>query len=297
MMHHQMVATDLLQWRRQLLERGGRPSELDWLLDLEGGVSWQQQQQLRLNPERAVALAVSLSRLEALWEQHLHQHTPLQYLVGRCPWRDLELKVEAGALIPRQETELLVDLAQTLVRSQSANKVLRWADLGTGSGCLALALARNWPNSQGYAVDQSPQALALAAHNLAVDQDAATVQLRQGSWWEPLDDYLGQLDLVVANPPYIPTEVWRALEPQVRDHEPELALHGGSDGLDAIREIAKGAATALAPGGWLLLEHHHDQSPAVLELLAAAGLEQIQAHNDLEGVQRFAGGQRPLAPS
>ena len=75
MMHHQMVATDLLQWRRQLLERGGRPSELDWLLDLEGGVSWQQQQQLRLNPERAVALAVSLSRLEELWEQHLHQHT------------------------------------------------------------------------------------------------------------------------------------------------------------------------------------------------------------------------------
>lgn len=296
-MDHRVVATDLLRWRRQQLELGGRASELDWLLDLEGGVPWQEQQQLRLNPERHVNLAVALSRLEALWEQHLRQHTPLQYLVGRCPWRDLELKVEAGALIPRQETELLVDLAQRVVSPQRAGPCLRWADLGTGSGCLALALARSWPSSQGYAVDQSPQALALAAHNLATHPGAATVQLRQGSWWEPLQDCLGQLDLVVANPPYIPTEVWRALEPQVRDHEPELALHSGSDGLDAIRTIAAGAATALAPGGWLLLEHHHDQSPAVLELLAAGGLEQIQAHHDLEGVQRFVCGQRPPAPS
>ena len=291
-MANTVAAAELLEWRRTQLEAGGQPSQLDWLLDLEGGVRWQTLQQLRLYPDRPVSLAAPLTRLAELWQEHLQQGTPLQYLVGRCPWRDLELKVEAGALIPRQETELLVDLAQRVVSPQRAGPCLRWADLGTGSGCLALALARSWPSSQGFAVDQSPQALALAAHNLAEHPGAATVQLRQGSWWEPLQDCHGQLDLVVANPPYIPTEVWRALEPQVRDHEPELALHSGSDGLDAIRTIAAGAATALAPGGWLLLEHHHDQSEAVLALLNGAGLEQVSPHRDLEGIWRFASGQR-----
>ena len=293
-MHKPVAVTDLLQWRRQQLERGGQPSELDWLLDLEGGLPWQMQQHLRLHPEEPVALAVPLSRLAELWQKHLQQHTPLQYLVGRCPWRDLEIKVEPGALIPRQETELLVDLAQALIAPQWANPPMRWADLGTGSGCLALALARSWPNSLGWAVDQSPQALALAKRNLS---NETGVQLRQGSWWAPLHDCLGQLDLVVSNPPYIPTQVWRDLEPQVRDHEPELALHGGSDGLDAIRAITAGAAKALATGGWLLIEHHHDQSTAVLELLAAGGLEQREAHQDLEGVKRFASGRRQAAPS
>ena len=104
---------------------------------------------------------------------------------------------------------------------------------------------------------------------------------------------MGSLNLVVSNPPYIPTDVWRALDPQVRDHEPELALHGGSDGLDAIRAIAQGAAAALAAGGWLLLEHHHDQSEAAVELLRQSGLNNAASHLDLEGVKRFACAQRP----
>jgi release factor glutamine methyltransferase len=121
------------------------------------------------------------------------------------------------------------------------------------------------------------------------------VELRQGSWWEPLIDSAGTLNLVVSNPPYIPTAVWAELEAGVRDHEPSLALDGGGDGLDAIRSIAAGAKSHLAPGGWLLLEHHHDQSSAVVALLIAAGLEQVQAHRDLEGVLRFASGRRPGA--
>jgi release factor glutamine methyltransferase len=98
---------------------------------------------------------------------------------------------------------------------------------------------------------------------------------------------------VVANPPYIPMDIWRDLESEVRDHEPALALASGDDGLDALRAISAGALEHLAPGGWLLLEHHHDQSAAVLALLASAGLENLQAHRDLEGVKRFASGRRP----
>ena len=298
-MANTVAAAELLQWRRTQLQAGGQASQLDWLLDLEGGIRWQTLQQLRLHPDRAVPLAAPLSRLAQLWQEHLHRGTPLQYLVGRCPWRDLELEVAPGALIPRQETELLIDLATDLIAptlppQDGANPWL-WADLGTGSGCLALALARAWPGSKGFAVDQSPQALALARRNLQAYPLEAAVELRQGSWWEPLIDSAGTLNLVVSNPPYIPSAVWAELEAGVRDHEPSLALDGGGDGLDAIRSIAAGAKSHLAPGGWLLLEHHHDQSSAVVALLIAAGLEQVQAHRDLEGVLRFASGRRPGA--
>ena len=281
----QLIGAELLAWRRGQLQRGGRSADLDWLLDLAGGVGWQQLQALRLHPQNAVPLRRSLADLEALWGRHLASQEPLQYLVGLCPWRDLELAVAPGVLIPRAETELLVELAGQCFATPPPR---RWADLGTGSGCLAVALARLWPDSQGFAVDLSSDALPQAEANLAAQGLAGRVRLLQGSWWEPLAPQAGRLDLVVANPPYIPTAVWRELEPVVREHEPVLALDGGADGLDAIRAIAAGAARHLAPGGWLLLEHHHDQSPAVLSLLREAGLQEARAHADLEGKLRFA---------
>ena len=298
-MANTVAAADLLHWRRTQLQAGGQASQLDWLLDLEGGIRWQTLQQLRLYPERPVNLEAPLPELESLWQEHLSSGTPLQYLVGRCPWRDLELEVQPGALIPRQETELLIELAEQLLNPAGSitrePEALLWADLGTGSGCLAVALGRSFPGSHGVAVDQSGDALALAQRNLSAHQLLEAVQLRQGSWWVPLADHAGRLNLVVSNPPYIPTAVWEQLEPTVRDHEPALALDGGGDGLDAIRTIAAGAAAHLAPGGWLLLEHHHDQSEAVLALLNGTGLEQVSPHRDLEGIWRFASGRRPGA--
>lgn len=281
-------AQTLLNWRRQQLQAGGRASSLDWLLDLQGGVGWQALQQLRLRPEQPVELRCSLEQLEQLWQRHLQTDEPLQYLVGCCPWRDLELEVGPGVLIPRQETELLVDLAHQLLLQDGAGAPRRWADLGTGSGCLAVALARQWPASEGWAVDQSAAALQQAGRNLEQHQLQQRVQLRQGSWWQPLQQQWGKLNLVISNPPYIPTGVWQQLEPGVRNHEPALALDGGPDGLEAIRRISAGASAALAPAGLLLLEHHYDQSAAVLELLQQAGLHDPQPHQDLEGVWRFA---------
>lgn len=287
---------ELLHWRRKLLQISGTASELDWLLEMEGGLAWQHLQQLQLKPDQTVLLRTPLDTLANLWRRYQEGHEPLQYLVGRCPWRDLELTVAPGVLIPRQETELLVELACAVQQPSPASSLAAtpnlWADLGTGSGCLAAALARAWPASQGVAVDLSRAALEQAASNLQRFGLGDRVQLRHGSWWDPLDDLWGRLELVVSNPPYIPTTVWENLDPVVKEHEPELALHGGGDGLEAIRAIAAGAAKALAPGGWLLLEHHHDQSPAVLSLLASAGLEAIEARTDLEGRCRFAIAQR-----
>lgn len=294
----QVNGDELLAWRRQQLALGGSAADLDWLLDLGGGLGWQALQQLRLHPGRRLELQRPLDALALLWHRHLAAAEPLQYLLGLCPWRDLELDVAPGVLIPRQETELLVDFA--LERGGPQGPRL-WADLGTGSGCLALALARAWPASQGFAVDCSPEALAIARGNLRGGQaggDApgrqAPVGLLAGSWWQPLQPWWGQLEIVVANPPYIPTAIYRQLDPMVRNHEPALALDGGGDGLEAVRAIAAGAWDALAAGGWLLLEHHHDQSPLVQAMLSAAGLEQVQAHPDLEGTWRFASARRPL---
>ena len=288
----ELQAEDLLVWRRRQLQvMGGHAADLDWLLDLEAGLAWPDLQALRLHPERQVALRCSLRHLEDLWRRHRQEDVPLQYLVGRCPWRDLELSVGPGVLIPRQETETLVDLALGLGPSAPGPRC--WADLGTGSGCLAIALARAWPEATGLAVDCSPEALQQAKRNVQQAGVEPSLTLLQGSWWEPLRPWWGRLDLVVSNPPYIPSTVVDGLDPVVRSHEPRLALDGGNDGLDGLRALLAGALTALAPGGWLLVEHHHDQSAAVMDLYRTAGLEQVQAHPDLEGRRRFVIGQRP----
>lgn len=311
-----LTAAALLAWRREMLSLPGigtaSAAELDWLLDLAGGLGWSLLQGLWLHPQRRVSLARPLPELEALWRRHRTSAEPLQYLVGCCPWRDLELAVAPGVLIPRQETEQLIEVALQLLPPPSAATPLCWADLGTGSGCLALALARALPGSQGLAVDASSEALRQASANLNAllppgsclegtgdahgseprspcgDALTTSVRLQQGHWWEAIEPWWGRLGLVVSNPPYIPTAVLAELDPGVRDHEPALALDGGTDGLDAIRVIVAGAPEALAAGGVLLLEHHHDQSDAVLTLLAAAGLRDCRAHRDLEGVRRFA---------
>ena len=289
----QLEGASLLSWRRRQLQRGGRRVDFDWLLDLAGGLSWSSLQRLLVEPQRTVQLKLSLKDLEQIWGHHLDQAIPLQHLVGRCPWRDLELAVSAAALIPRQETEVLVDLALEAIAGMSLE---RWADLGTGSGAIAVALSRAMPATPGHAVDLSPDALALARTNLEALAPKGKWHLHQGRWWEPLEPWWGHIDLVVCNPPYIPSDLIHNLDPVVRDHEPHLALAGGIDGLQAIREVVAGACRALAAGGWILIEHHHDQSAPVLNLLEQAGLSSIRAARDLEGVNRFALGRRSLSP-
>ncbi|MEB3362547.1 MAG: peptide chain release factor N(5)-glutamine methyltransferase [Synechococcaceae cyanobacterium] len=307
-----MAADDLLAWRRRMLLSGGGSADLDWLLEMAGGLSWSALQRLWLRPHRQVVLQRSRMELEAIWRAHLQGNAPLQYLVGCCPWRDMTLAVGPAVLIPRQETELMVELLLQACRPDrlEGNPLERaedglpprpvpalWADLGTGSGCLAIALARAFPGSTGLAVDLSDAALAQAGRNLESLGLNRQVRLLLGSWWAPLQPWWGQLELVVANPPYIPTNVLADLDPVVRDHEPWLALDGGADGLACLRSVIDVAPRALAPGGLLLVEHHHDQSRAVLDLMEAAGLLHPQAHRDLEGVPRFVSASRPLDAS
>ena len=280
-----LTGTELLQWRRKQLALGGTAADLDWLIDLAGGIPWASLQRLLLDPSRTIAMVQSLDVLTQLWERHLQEHVPLQHLVGLCPWRDLLLESSPAALIPRQETELLVDLALSHLKAAPPG---RWADLGTGSGAIAVSLALAWPTASGHAVDLSCDALRLAARNFKRCAPNHNCSLHLGSWWIPLKRWWGTLDLVISNPPYIPISLVQGLETVVRDHEPHLALSGGDDGLDAIRAVVDGAPKGLAPGGWLLLEHHHDQSALVMQLMRDAGLLEVSAAADLEGTRRFA---------
>ena len=277
---------DLLRWRREQLLDGGASTELDWLLDAGAGLSWGQLQALRLDPQRRVELRQSLDQLTLLWQRYQQKQQSLQYLVGRCWWRGFDLSVGPGVLIPRQETELLVDVACQLMADRPMGPQL-WADLGCGTGCLALGLAAAFPRSRGFAVEQDLQALTFAARNLEGVSDQ--VEVLAGSWWQPLAPWVGHLDLVVSNPPYIPTATVERLDPLVRDHEPRGALDGGADGLDGFRALLNGIAT-LTPGGWLVVEHMQGQASALEQLFAAAGLEGLEHHPDIEGNDRFLAG-------
>lgn len=212
---------------------------------------------------------------------------PLAYLLGEREFHGLRLAVSPAVLVPRPETEHLVDWALERLAGVSAPRVL---DLGTGSGAIAIAinvaLARMHNEAQVIAVDVSADALAVAQANARAL--GARVQFEHGSWWQPVQ---GQLfDLVVSNPPYIAAD--DAHLAALR-HEPLQALTPGGDGLDALRAIIAEASTHLHQGAWLLLEHGHDQGQAVRTLLAQAGLAEVQTRCDLAGLERCSGGRRP----
>jgi release factor glutamine methyltransferase len=209
---------------------------------------------------------------------------PVAYLTGAREFWSLELEVTPATLIPRPETERLVELALERVPNAA-----RWhiADLGTGSGAIALALARERPTCHVIAVDCSPDALSVARRN-AQRLDIANVEFRLGSWLEPLR--AERLDLIVANPPYVAAADPHLLRGDLR-HEPRLALSAGEDALRDLRSIITTASDVLRNDGWLLVEHGYDQQSAVCELFARAGYTNVSTYADYAGVPRVVAGQ------
>ena len=287
---NQYTSNEILKWRTQQLLLGGKKENLDWLLDLAGGLTWSDIQILSLDENKSYSLLMSLDQLSSLWSQHLEEKLPLQYLLGICPWRDFVLEVSKSVMIPRQETELLIDFALQRFPEKQKGK---WADLGTGSGALAIALNKAFPEWEGYVVDVSTDALILAKKNLSYLAVNSKYSLHLGKWWEPLKHWWGELDLVLANPPYIPSSIVQTLDPIIYLHEPHLALSGGVEGLDSLREVIAGAYKSLNSGGCLMVEHHHDQSQRVLELMNKGRLVNLCSENDLQGIKRFAIGYKP----
>jgi len=210
---------------------------------------------------------------------------PIAYLVGEREFYGLPLRCSPAALIPRPETELLVDLALVRLPLECHARVL---DLGTGTGAIALAIAHQRPLARITAVESSAEALALAQSNAAALR-LAQIEFRQSDWYSALPS--DRFDLIVANPPYIAAADAHLAQGDLR-FEPRAALTPEGDGLAALRIIIGSAPRHLVPGGWLLVEHGWDQGEAVRALFAAAGFSAIATARDLGGQERVTGGTR-----
>ncbi len=210
-------------------------------------------------------------------------HEPVAYITGMKEFFGLTLQVDARVLDPRDDTETLVEWALSCMADVTSPNMV---DLGTGSGAIALALKHARPDADVHAVDASSDALAVARRN--AQQLQLNITFHHGSWLSNLS--LVKFDAIVSNPPYVAQS--DAHLPALK-HEPLSALVSGADGLDDIRTIVQQAPAHLKPGGWLLLEHGHDQAHAVQTLLANQGFEVVQSRPDLAGILRCSGGRWP----
>jgi release factor glutamine methyltransferase len=260
---------------------GGRV-DAEWLLAEALGIP---RGRLGLLGQRALEPPAAERYVRALRRRIARE--PLQHIVGTQAFRDLTLRVSGDALVPRPETELLTGWAlELLPRGPRAPLAI---DLGTGSGCIACALASERPDARVIALEVSPGAAALARDNVVALGLAARVSVEVSDLFSALD--AARADLIVSNPPYLPSGLIATLAPEVSHHDPRLALDGGPDGLDVIRRIVEAAPAWLAPGGGLVLETAGgEQARDVVALMETRGFVRVETRPDLAGIVRFVAG-------
>lgn len=280
----------LWQWyqkaRQEAVAANIPPEELDWLVQELTG--WDR---LTLHLGRewpSIHLPWSLETLDQRWQQRCTEGLPVQHIAGTTPWRDFSLQVSGQVLIPRPETEILVDLAKQVCENSPLASGI-WVDVGTGSGAIAIGLAKELTNATIYATEKDENAFAIARSNAQNLLPNNRISFYQGSWLQPLAEDRGRISGIVSNPPYIPTATIPTLQPEVANHEPHAALDGGEDGLDGIRHLIAIAPSYLHPNGILLFEMMAGQAPQVRELLEQQGsYRDIKICSDLAGIERFA---------
>ena len=283
--HDQSDATpigQLLDWGARLLASSSASPRLDAEVLMADLVCWPRSTVMAF-PGRTLPQGMT-DEFRGLIRRR-EEGTPLAYLTGRREFYSLDLRVSAETLVPRPETELLVD---QLLERVPLNEAVSVLDLGTGSGAIALAIKRQRPDARVVAVDWSAAALSVAIDN--GNRLKIQVEWLLSDWFEALEGRL--FDFIVANPPYVERGDPRLVSGDLR-HEPRMALDGGVDGLDSIREIIAGAPRVLAPGGTLLLEHGYDQAPAVARSFCALGFRRIETYKDLAGQDRTTVGTGP----
>ncbi|WIB79266.1 peptide chain release factor N(5)-glutamine methyltransferase [Curtobacterium sp. MCPF17_002] len=207
---------------------------------------------------------------------------PLQHITGEAHFRMLTLAVGPGVFVPRPETEGVVQFGIDALRAVAVPEPIA-VDLGSGSGAIAIAMDTEVSNAVVYAVERSPEALPWTRRN--VDAHGGTVRLVEGDLGDALPELDGTVSVVVSNPPYVPDDAV-PIDPEVRDHDPAMALYGGPDGLDAVRALAETAWRLLVPGGVLVVEHAEQQGAGVREVLARRGFRSPETHVDLTGRDR-----------
>jgi release factor glutamine methyltransferase len=233
-----------------------------------------------LSDRNETATSAFLLRYEPLVARR-ERREPVSYILGNREFWGLPFEVCPDVLIPRHETEFIVEEALELV-GKGSNPLI--VDVGTGSGCIAIALAREIPGARVIASDVSRHALDVARRNAGRYDVADRITFVETSFLEGIEE---GVDLIVSNPPYVPSVSERGLTPEVRDYEPAVALFGGEDGLDGLRSVLEGAAAKLAPGGWLVMEFGCGQDDCVTNLVAGVtGLHLVKIRHDLQDIPR-----------
>ena len=293
--------------------------ELDWLV-LRLSQLDKLALRLRSNNASTIFARVSLSEFDRQWQQRCIDRVPVQYLAGSTTWRSFELQVTTDVLIPRPETEAIVDLA---IEAAVERLDGHWVDLGTGSGAIAIGLAAELAARDAdvtvHASDTSVAALTIARENAATCGVAEQIRFHCGSWFEPWVGLEIEFRAIVSNPPYLPAATIDQLAPEVREHEPRLALDGGATGLDCLsvlpdardREprlamdggqlgldclsvLIEQSLQWLEPDGILLLEHEARQGAVLRDRLQERGYRDVRTVRDLAGLDRFAIARAPL---
>lgn len=277
----------LAEGARRLAEAGLPTARQDaeWLL---AAVLGRERFALYLEPDRAVVEAAG-GRFRALVARRA-DHEPLQHLLGYEDFRGLRLRVTPDVLIPRPETEGLVEWALELLNASSSNGSPLLADIGTGSGAIACALAAACPDACVVATDISPAALAVAEGNVRALGLGGRVRVIAGDLLKPLAAEPAALNMIVANAPYLPSGILPSLPREVFAFEPRQALDGGPDGMEVIRRLLTAAPAALRPGGRLVLEIGEEQAAPLAAVMTAAGFVDVAAREDLRGVSRYLAG-------
>ena len=281
-----ICAEEFLSWKENQILKGGDKQSLNLLIDSLGGLSKQEINLLKIKSKKNIKLKINLELLELFWDKHLITSTPIQYLSGISFWRDLKLEVSNKVLIPRPETELIIEIVLEKFRNKK-NERITFADLGTGSGAIGISLALANPLWDGIATDIDKNVIEIAMRNFANYSKKTNLKFYYGSWWEPLIAFKGKIDLAIANPPYIPQDTYKKLPIEVKNFEPKIALLGGKDGLEHIKEIVQYAPLFLKEKGWLLIENHFDQGNKVKTLFLENGFTSVKVLKDYSGIGRF----------
>ena len=282
---HEISTKDLFLWIKDIKKTRQDIDDLYLLLDLIAGISKSDLLLLKINSKEKVNSNIDFHSLKKKWVDHTDLSKPIQYICKSSYWRNFKFELSTDVLIPRVETEQIVEIATKIIAP--AEKEIIFADLGTGSGSIAISLAvenRNW---KGLATDIDTNAIHIAQQNHKKISSESNINFYCGNWWQPLTNYAGMINLAISNPPYIPKNVYERLPSSVIDFEPKKALYGGEDGLSHIKQIISDAPKFLVRGGWLILENHFDQSKKIKNLLREYGFDSLKTINDTFGIGRF----------
>ena len=282
---YEVSTKDLFLWIRDIKNSREDIEDLYLLLDLIAGISKSDLFLLKINFKEKIFLKVDFHSLKKKWKEHTELSKPIQYVIGSSYWRNFKFELSTDVLIPRVETEQIVEIATQVIGSED-EKII-FADLGTGSGSIAISLVLEKRNWKCLATDIDKKALQIAQKNYKKISSDSNIDFYCGNWWEPLKHFAGMINLAISNPPYIPKDVYERLPSSVIDFEPKKALYGGEDGLSHIKQIISDAPKFLMEGGWLILENHFDQSKKIKNLMRKYEFNFVKTINDTFGIGRF----------